>query len=147
MLASLDSGVSRAGVCVRCVGPGGAVTRSRPAGRKWGEVQPNPFAGLLHSRKFWLAILDAVVSTALYFVGKYAGAHVDDLRFIIAVYQPVIGLVIVAITVEDTAKTQAKARVDVAEAQSSAAVEVAAADNERRVLLRDALAQSATLNK
>lgn len=85
----------------------------------------NPFSGLLKSRKFWLAILDVVISTALYFGGKYAGAALDDLKFLIAAYQPVIGLVIISITVEDTARTQASAKVQVAQTEAGAVVQAA----------------------
>lgn len=79
----------------------------------------NPFSGLLHSRKFWLAILDAVVSTALYFGAKYAGASLEDLRFVIAIYQPVIALVIISLAVEDTVRVQSVAKVQVAHAEAA----------------------------
>lgn len=88
-------------------------------------VISNPFTGLLRSRKFWLAIVDVVLSTVLYFAGKYAGAALDDIKFLIAAYQPVIGLVIVGITVEDTAKAQAHAKIQVAAHETNAAVQVA----------------------
>jgi hypothetical protein len=92
------------------------------------SAPPNPFAGLLHSRKFLLMVLDLVASAALYFVGKYYGAALDDLKFLIAALQPVIGLVIYSITEEDKARTHANAAIQVAahEAQSAVAVAMAA---------------------
>lgn len=85
----------------------------------------NPFQGLLRSRKFMLAVLDVVASTALYFAGKYAGAALDDIKFLIAAYQPVVGLVILGITVEDTARTQAGAKVQAAQTEAGAVVSAA----------------------
>ena len=65
---------------------------------------PNPISGLLHSRKFCLLILDTLVSLALYFVGKYAGASVfEDVKFVIAALQPVFVAVIIMIAYEDKA--------------------------------------------
>jgi cation transport ATPase len=80
----------------------------------------NPFAGLLRSRKVWVALLDAIASTALYFVGKYAGASLEDLRFVISIYQPILGLVIIGIFVEDTAKMQAHSKMQVARTEAEA---------------------------
>ena len=62
---------------------------------------------MLHSAKFWTAVVDVVCSTALYFVGKYYGASLDDLKFLIASYQPILLLVIGAWTVEDAATKRA----------------------------------------
>jgi len=64
----------------------------------------NPFAGLIKSRKFWLMVLDVVVSGSTYFIGKYAGADGQDMLFIIGLLQPVFVTVIASVTVEDNAQ-------------------------------------------
>jgi len=64
----------------------------------------NPIAGLLHSRKFLLLILDTIISLTLYFVGKYAAPSLaEDVKFIVAAYQPVFIAVIAGIALEDAA--------------------------------------------
>ena len=63
----------------------------------------NPFVGLLNSRKFWIAVLDMVVSLCLYFVGKYAPGMMDDIKIIIASAQPVVLILIASIAWEDAA--------------------------------------------
>ena len=73
-----------------------------------------------------MAIVDVVISTVLYFGGKYAGAHVDDIKFLVAAFQPVVIMVIAGITVEDTAKQQANAKMQVAHTQAQSAMTVAA---------------------
>lgn len=73
-------------------------------------MKPNPFSSLLHSRKFWLLILDTIVSLGLYFVGKYAGAEVfEDVKLVILTLQPVFVTIIGAIAYEDVALTRAAA--------------------------------------
>ena len=58
-------------------------------------------SGLFESRRFWLALFDVVLSSALYFGAKYLGATAfEDVKFIIVAYQPVILLVIGAYTVD-----------------------------------------------
>jgi len=63
----------------------------------------NPITGLLHSRKFLLLILDTVISTVVFAVGKWAQAASSDIATLIAIYQPVFVAIIVAISVEDAA--------------------------------------------
>jgi hypothetical protein len=64
---------------------------------------------LLFSAKFWTLVLDLVVSSILYFVGKYAGASVfADIKFLIGALQPVFLFVIGAIAYEDAAKNRVK---------------------------------------
>ena len=76
-------------------------------------MQPNPFLSLLRSRKFWLVILDTVISVVLYFVGKYAGASLfEDVKMLIGVLQPVFVVIIAAIAYEDKAAIQADAEVE-----------------------------------
>ena len=67
-------------------------------------MTPNPFAGLLRSRKFWLLVLDTVVSLVLFFVSKYVPEAAEDVKFAILALQPVIIAVIVAIAWEDAAE-------------------------------------------
>lgn len=70
-------------------------------------MTPNPFSSLLHSRKFWLLILDVIVSLSLYFVGKYAQMAYEDVKLIILTLQPVFLMIIYAIATEDVATTKA----------------------------------------
>jgi hypothetical protein len=66
-------------------------------------VNPNPFAALLHSRKFWLLMFDFILGLTTYFVGKYAPLAADDVKFVFAAVQPVFITVIYAIAKEDSA--------------------------------------------
>ena len=65
-------------------------------------MNPNPFSGLLHSRKFWLLILDTVISLTLYFVSKYLPVAAEDVKFAILALQPVFVTIILAVAWEDT---------------------------------------------
>lgn len=68
-------------------------------------ANPNPFKALLMSRKFWLTVLDLVISGVLYFGGKYLGESVfADVKFMIAAIQPVFVVIIGAIAYEDAAR-------------------------------------------
>lgn len=51
---------------------------------------------LLQSRRFWLLVLDTVISITLHFV---AG---EDVRFLITALQPLFIMLIIAYTVDDT---------------------------------------------
>lgn len=64
------------------------------------------FKGLIESRRFWVLILDTIVSTALYFVGKYAVGAIDDLKFVTLALQPVFLLVIYGFTKDNEALIQ-----------------------------------------
>lgn len=67
----------------------------------------NPIKGLLISRKFWTLVLDVIVSTVLYFVGKYGSVSVfEDIKFLIAALQPVFVMLIASIAYEDVGKSQ-----------------------------------------
>lgn len=67
-------------------------------------MQPNPFARLLHSRKFWLLILDTAVSIFTIIGGLYLVPERMELTLgLIATIQPVFIFVIKAITDEDVA--------------------------------------------
>ena len=63
----------------------------------------NPWKLLFASRKFWLLILDTVISLSLYFVGKYAGIAFEDVKLVILTLQPVFIMLIYAIAKEDAA--------------------------------------------
>ena len=56
---------------------------------------------LFASRRFWTLLIDVLVSLVIYFGGKYAGAYMDDIRFLIVALQPVALLLIAAYTVDD----------------------------------------------
>ena len=81
-------------------------------------MNPNPFSGLLHSRKFWLLILDTIISTVTFVVGLYLDQKGQDLtKFFILTYQPVFIALITAVTVENVQQAkadsaQAIARID-----------------------------------
>ncbi len=63
---------------------------------------PNPLKALLMSRKFWIMILDLVVSMGGYFITKYAAPEfANDSLFVIGALQPVFVTVIGAIAYED----------------------------------------------
>ena len=63
-----------------------------------------PMKRLLYSRKFMVLLLDVIVSTILYFVGKYSVSGIaDDIGFLIASYQPVALWMIHSIAQEDIA--------------------------------------------
>ena len=62
---------------------------------------------LLKSRKFWLLILDTVISMIAYFVGKYMGVQGEDVLFVIGILQPVFVALILSIAVEDAAEKRA----------------------------------------
>ena len=60
---------------------------------------------LLKSRKFWLMILDVVISTITYFVTAYVAPDIaEQIIWIIGAWQPVIVALIIGIAVEDAAE-------------------------------------------
>ncbi|MEN6507086.1 MAG: hypothetical protein ABFD92_21325 [Planctomycetaceae bacterium] len=75
----------------------------------------NPFKVLLRSRKFWLAILDAIAAI----LGLWVGTLVDEAtaKLIMATWaatQPVFVTVIAAIAYEDKANMEMIAKIDTA---------------------------------
>ena len=57
---------------------------------------------LWKSRKFWLLVLDTVVSVATYFVGLYVlDVQAEQVLFLIASLQPVFLFLITAYTVQN----------------------------------------------
>lgn len=70
----------------------------------------NPFQILIRSRKFWLMMLDVVISTATYFITAAVDpALAEKILWLIAAWQPVIVTVIGAIAYEDAANMAASA--------------------------------------
>lgn len=68
----------------------------------------SPFIKLLYSRKVILALIDAIVSTALYLVGKFGGPDtLEAAKYMIVLWQPLVITIIVGITVEDAAQKRA----------------------------------------
>lgn len=68
----------------------------------------NPFQSLLLSRKFWLLILDTVISLVLFFGAKYlTPAALEDVKVLIIALQPVFVTIIGAIAHEDAANAKA----------------------------------------
>jgi len=62
----------------------------------------NPIRGLFNSRKFYVLLMDTIVSLIIYFVGKYAVPSVaDDVLFFIGALQPVFLALIGGIAYED----------------------------------------------
>lgn len=57
---------------------------------------------MLQSRKFWLMVLDVLISTATYFVTKYVSPELaEQIIWLIVTWQPVIVALILGIAIED----------------------------------------------
>lgn len=77
----------------------------------WDEL--NPFQKLIRSRKFWLLVLDVVISTITYFVTRYAfPALAEDIIKMIALWQPVFVALIGSVAYEDAAEKRNIVQVD-----------------------------------
>ena len=61
----------------------------------------NPVRALFRSRKFLLLLLDTIISTVIFAVGKWFNAASGDLALLIGIYQPVFVMLIGAIAYED----------------------------------------------
>ena len=73
-------------------------------------MQPNPFTGLIHSRKFLLAMLDALVSSvALVLAWFLSPDKVASVLALIGIWQPVLIAVIIGIAAEDVALSKSSA--------------------------------------
>ena len=71
-------------------------------------MQPNPFESLLKSRKFWMAVLDAGLSSLAIVLGWFfAPEKVSEILTLVGLWQPVMVVVIGAIAYEDAAKVKA----------------------------------------
>jgi hypothetical protein len=67
-------------------------------------MSPNPFSSLLHSRKFWLFVLTAVVDLVTLIVGEIAGLDQEFVLKLLGIFSGVASVVIVGIFVEDAAE-------------------------------------------
>ncbi len=75
---------------------------------------------ILKSRKFWLMVVDVVVSLSTYFIGKYfAPAAAQDILFVIGGLQPVVIAVIVSITVQNVEGIRAQGALNEARAYNA----------------------------
>lgn len=80
-------------------------------------MNPNPFSGLLHSRKFWLLMLDVIVSTLTLVLSSFLVPEQADFPLkLIAIYQPAFITIITMVTVEDG--QMRKQQTAIAEAQT-----------------------------
>ena len=69
----------------------------------------DPLRGLLRSRKFLLLLLNTVASLTVYLVGLiYGDAGVDVATKLIAILQPVVVALILAIALEDAAEKRSQ---------------------------------------
>jgi hypothetical protein len=66
------------------------------------------------SRRFWVSILDIVITLSLYFVAKYVPGAIDDVKFVMLALQPLALALIIAYTVEDINLIKAEAEKHVA---------------------------------
>lgn len=65
----------------------------------------NPFA----DAKFLTGLFDALVSLALFFVGKYAPAAAEDTKFVISAIQPIFLMLVIGFFQRDQAAIRAGA--------------------------------------
>jgi hypothetical protein len=70
---------------------------------------PDPGQALLHNRAFLMAVLDAVLSLVVFFVGKYAPNAIEDVNFVILTMQPIFVTLVVAFTYSDVQIARQKA--------------------------------------
>jgi len=64
----------------------------------------DPLKALFKSRKFWLLVLDGVISLALLVIAEFAPNFQEMANQLIAILQPIFVAVIVGIFVEDAAQ-------------------------------------------
>lgn len=70
-------------------------------------MNPNPFKKLLHSRKFWLVMLDTIISVLGLVVTQFFPESKDFVLALIVSIQPAFITLIMGITAEDVALTKA----------------------------------------
>ena len=84
-------------------------------------MTPNPFSGLLHSRKFWIAMLDAIIALATLWIGQLFSPETQKMILqTLAILQPVFLTVIASIAHEDAAQIKADGQVQAAQAAGEA---------------------------
>lgn len=71
------------------------------------EQKYNPWERLAQSRKFWLLIMDTVISLVLHFCAVVKPEALEHVKFAVATLQPVFIVLITAIAVEDAASNLA----------------------------------------
>ena len=72
------------------------------------------------SRKFWLTVVDLVVSVSTYFVTKYVSPESSkDILFLLAACQPVVITLIASYTYQNTVAMKARAQIDEAKAYAA----------------------------
>jgi hypothetical protein len=83
-------------------------------------------SSILKSRKFWIMLVDVIISSATYFIAHYVSPELgENIIWLIGAWQPVIYAVIAGIATEDAANVTAQSVVDVANVSAQSAVEVA----------------------
>lgn len=63
----------------------------------------NPFSALFRSRKFWLAMLDALATTVALIIGTFYPSMVEFTKTLTIIWQPIFIILIGSIAVEDVA--------------------------------------------
>lgn len=75
----------------------------------------------LHSRRFWVLIVDSVVAIIIYFGTKYLSpAMMDDAKFMVAIMQPFAALLIAAYTTDDLQAASLAHQMDMAKLTAGA---------------------------
>lgn len=72
---------------------------------------------LLKSRRFWTAVVGAIATLTIYFVGRYAAAGLEDVQMVLNVLLPIILVLIGAYTVDDLVATWTAAQVEIRQAE------------------------------
>lgn len=67
----------------------------------------NPWERLAASRKFWLLVMDTVISLVLHFVAVAKPEALEHVKFAILALQPVFVVIITSIAIEDAASNLA----------------------------------------
>lgn len=68
---------------------------------------------LLKSRRFWTAVIGAVVTLTVYFVSKYAFAALEDVQMVLNVLLPIVLVLIAAYTVDDVTNTWTQGQIEI----------------------------------
>ncbi len=84
-------------------------------------MSPNPFSGLVHSRKFWLAVVSAIAAILGLWVAAYCTPTMQALIMGSWVaFSGVLVVVIMSIASEDNAKATAAGKVEEAKVYAAA---------------------------
>jgi hypothetical protein len=91
----------------------------------------NAFSDLFQSRKFWVAVCDAVFSTlAVMLTLFFKPEVVDKILAVVAMWQPVILVVIGSMTVQNVAGINATAKIEDAKIYADSEARLAAIKSE-----------------